>query len=498
MFDTPQQKTYFCKQAMFMEVNGYLPVYNRSFNINANDRRVVDELANATQDWSNITSASIASVSSKLILPSTTVGEEVFIENGLGDYRFVFMIAIEEHDTVAMSSLPKVVVISGYTDRVDTTYNGIFAPDTKLFINQVISVNQAVRNYSRITSVDHLYNGGTYDAYGHSNFKRNAYTDTLINTLRPEDVICEMELTDRAQSTNAVVFNTTSSVKPNTQTRARRQDTLASRYISNIVGSLVYDGNMDLNSNDYGWNSNQFSGRSIDYNGARSRVRSRRTTSDSLIHRLSTYTEFGTGGYIQFCDLEYEVPNIAGDNTTILRRDKLQTTRKYNPDDSNEWYGADNATLMATIIAQSLPAIMASNLVTYLNISFTNRTTTGEFIVTLNNSTSSNDIGIATFGDYIDPIKQYRNMESVIITELIPMIMFDETMELEISVETDLLVESLIYISIDGGPYEQFVMPMFCDALVSPLVTTDRRVLNNVTQSLRGLADEAIGAKRVI
>ena len=135
---------------------------------------------------------------------------------------------------------------------------------------------------------------------------------------------------------------------------------------------------------------------------------------------------------------------------------------------------------------------MASNLVTYLSCSFTNGTLDGRPSFTINTNKSRDEVGIATFGDFIDARRQVQRIRFLVETELLPILTNNGAMAISVVVEMDLQVDAFIEISIDGGEYILYCMPTFCDAITSPVITDNHSRLSDIAYTLKEFTNAAI------
>ena len=472
-------------KSMFVEVSGYNPIFNRPYEANVNDRRLIDKFMDLTDDGTSVNPASMASVATQIIAPSATPANELSIVNGIPERRLVFMIAIEIIEDASVSRYPKVVIINGYTDICDVSWNNHFNPDTRMYINQITEVNTATGT-PRVTDISHLMGGYMYENFGRETYYHKPVSSDTVMLMRPSDVIFEMEQTE--YDDNIDVFNSTNRLKPTAIYRSRRSNGLASRFLDDVVRTTV---NSDLERSPTAGISDTV------YKQARIAVGEKRPMDNHLIARLKRYPEFTRGGYISYSDLCFEV-NELDQKSIVSITGKVQKNGVYHDArasrvrDTNAWSGADNETIAATIIAQSLPAIMASNLVTYLSCSFTNETLDGRPSFTINTNNSRDEVGIATFGDFIDARRQVQRIQFLVETELLPILTNNGEMAISVVVEMDLQVDAFIEVSIDGGEYVPYCMPTFCDAITSPVVTDNHSRLSDIAYTLKEFTNTAI------
>lgn len=465
------QLEFFAKKSIMVSTSGYRDVYARSYQANIQDTGLIDDFAEITYAGQHVDPVSLARIASRIVQPQAQSGSLIDIDGGFSERRLVFMISIEYKD--ARSAYPKTTIVSGYTDILDVTYQGTINPDTRFYINSVVTLNTV--NDIRAVNIDHLITSKVYSSRGYNNdYGRRG--GSLI-TMRPTDVLSDI----RNAHYDGVAINTTNHISAHKSMKSRRRNGLASRYLSDIFRP-VKTVDPSLSQNVIGFDDYT----SLDQ--AAAKIRESSISSDAFTRRLRTYVEFIEDGYVTWgdlCDIIHEL-----DERTVVSMEADKVSRFSNrARDSETWHGADNETITATMINQSLSAIMATCLVTYLECEFTNETIDGRPMVKI--------INLTTFDELMDPRRQAEVITGVIEDELMPILTHNNEFLISASVQFDLMTECFISVSFEQGPYIDFVAPTFCDALYSPVVTDSEEILADVSRTISGLLDRTVMAPQL-
>lgn len=458
-------------KSLMMETGTYSPMFNRVYSNTLQDRDVVDDFLEITDDGRDINNVNMAGLAGRIIRPTALPQCSIDIEGGFGERRLVFMIALE-HRSFG-SSNPKVTILSGYTDRVDVTYTGTIAPDLRMYINAVTRVN--TMGHARAMGVDHVISANSYEAFDLDGYRQDNYGERSLKLLRPQDIIRDME---HAHSDDYNNIDTGNTVMQSRNQTSRRLNGLPSRYLASIIKSVVSSDTDDLF--DTGMRNSR-------YAKARSSsgVKENNLIQDAVTRELKEVSTFLSDGYITYRDLNRIVPRLDADTDVMfLKNNPTMLSRQARSNNTERWDGGNQTVVAATIVSQSLGAILASCLLTYIDLEFTNETISGETNVTINN--------LASFGDFIDPRQQAQHLEFVIVNELMPVLTFNGEYDISVKVEFDIQLDAFITISWDGEEWVDFSTPNFCDGLLSPIITTNENALDNISRQTGALVDSIL------
>lgn len=458
-------------KSLFVETGTYNDVYNRPYQAHITTD-LVNEFNELTQAGLKINSADVAGVAGKILNPSTVPMGTVSIDNGWSERRMRFTI---EFEIASVSGRPtSKEVITGYTDHPGGTMQGSIDPMMRCYINNVFNLrivrehlNGFVRDRTMLAEAAHVV---TKD----HNYQVASFNDVNQKRLmRPEDVVGAMMLDAVVGKENVGssidIRNTLLQPK-----KSKRSNGLATKYVSEVVSSLNtgYSG------------QNQFLGTGAEpFEEARSNCRENLLTSDSIISLLNLNTSYLYDSYVTYQDLCRIFPDLDSVTVLVMKGNTVRTFREAVRGDCETWNSSTMETVAATILSNSVPSIMSDLMLAQVTFVSTNRTLTGEIITTINNS--------HPFTEGMD-MSQYLQ---VFVNRLNREVLFDlskfNQMDYAVQAVIDLLGDSFITISINGGPNIEYVMPSFCDALASPVVSYNTHTVNQIAYNLNSLFENS-------
>lgn len=457
--------------SLMLESATYGPMFNRVYSNTMQDRDVIDDFLEVTEDGTDINSVNMAELSGRIVRPSALPQHEIEIDNGFGERRIVFMIALE-HVSYG-SRNPKITILSGYTDRVDVSFGGLVAGDLRLYVNSITQVNTTGQN--RPVDISHVISANSYDAFRMDGHRQDIYSEQSLRLLRPMDVIRNMEHLHSDGYTNIDANNT---VMPSRNQTSKRVNGLSSRYLSNIINSVI--GAESEGMFDTGMRQSR-------YALARSSegIKETNLISDPLSRELKNVSTFLSDGYVTWDDLNRIVPGL-DDQTDVsfMKSSPDRLNREARGLDTEGWDDGSQTTVAATIISQSLGAILSSCLLTYIECEFSNETIDGSTFIQIQQ--------LASFGNFMDPDSQAKHLEFVIVNELMPILTFGGEYDISVKIQFDIQIDAFISISWDGEPWVDYNTPNFCDGLLSPVLTSDANTLTDMSRQTSALIDSII------
>lgn len=389
-------------------------------------------------------------------------------------YRFIAHVDLENYnrgDRVATRA-----IVIGYTDRADLSHNDTVADDLEMYVNSIAIVRDVERRDKRgrvytqtklVDSQQALLGDLDFDA-GNVEYMMRPFdlfntVDSHRDTGRSDDSIdfrClfqyGVELTDR---------NTNSS----------------NRYLSRVVqadrqGAM----NMETYSNDILDQSREVEAADI--------LRPQRVDSNLFLKALASRTGYGDNNFFEYRDL---VPFT--DRRNLKDLDAVTyvwpMARNRFSFESEEWHGASPETMAAMQVCHAVPIIMLNCLFSAVEFTVSNRhgyDNRVEFIL--------NDMASYVGPDFNDR-RVLDLFENRIVEEVFNPISLNGYMDVEIKVSSEVGGMTRIELEIDDGPMVPYVFPSFADAMISPVITRDKNLLDDNADSyieLRKTVDDAI------
>lgn len=425
------------------------------------------EVFDEIRDTVGINPYSIADISNRLIRPQGTPGVDVDIANGWEENRLRFMMDISVGG-LRYSGVRKLV--SGYTDRIDLSYTNKMAPDTRLFINNVITLNDRQSGSSTVTTMADCCQLLT---------STNVQTADRTYGLTPFDVIGGMmsidsgiygeeftDYQDRRQILN-----------PGEMRKVDRTFNLGPKYLSTSLKALETS---RLSSGSYEYDDHNY------YDIAQSIVKNPNTSNDVFVKILNNLTNFESARYITLNELEYIFPYAERD-AHIFLRGALQKEYKGPVDTRGVGESMRASTAEASIIttlSNAIPALLTECGLASVSLFITNDTDTGKFETIVQDVKSF--ISSSSLIPLID--KFTHDLELFVLSSLIQ----NNNVYLDVTCEVNIMGQSYYTISFDDGPDVDFFLPTFCDNLTTPMLTTDQHDIHEMSATLKNLTTGAL------
>ena len=141
--------------------------------------------------------------------------------------------------------------------------------------------------------------------------------------------------------------------------------------------------------------------------------------------------------------------------------------------------GSNEESIVATIVAQGVPAIMTDLMLTTISFSANNLSAVGnDFNITIH--------GFKTFLTDVDVTPQLQQFVYRLKNEILQSVTFNGQKPLKLDATVDVLGDTFIGIQMHSHQFE-YQVPSFCDALLTPVVTSNIIQLDTVASTVHGL-----------
>lgn len=405
----------------------------------------------------------VADICHNILTPSVNVLGAAGISNGWQERRLRFTMVVQVGLNVGGGYL---LTLTGYTD-----YAGVIQHSGSLDPNMVFVVNNAIT--SQLTSVP-------------TQFGQQVGLRTLDNNhihiadgiqpgsqalLRPVDLFESMSTSEimntESWKASGIIDprSTIDSVRP---LMSRRANSLPSNYVANVIGAGLRASSMSEN-----WGSNeQF------YTEATSNVAEANVFANPFLRAIGQVRGDRTAqARFTVRDLMQVDQNV--DSVTDYIPISLGERQPHYAGQTADWNGRDLQTVSATVVGQSVPAIMTSLSLIKLAFSSTNNVIGGNIVtvVTAGASAAGNDLDLS----------RYYDMFAVRFeAEVFRSITHNNQLSCTVEAKFDLGGESWVQIQIGDQSKYMFVVPSFADSLFAPTIGTPAH-LNNMSQDFDNL-----------
>lgn len=469
------------KRVIMIKTGHYQPQVARPFNAVVLEAQNLKVFEQATQGGRQITPTSIASVAGQMIEPAAMSNQIINIKNGWEQERVRLII---EAQYVSPAGHTKTFLVQGYSDQPGFTQSGYIDPMMLIYMNNVLVMQDqsyidpttGVPVRRMIDSSQMLYKAPTYN---YESFNYPGQQVNQMQTLLPSEVVQHIGVLRMTQQIGSVAdFRTSFNESP--MVKSNRENALASRYLSRTVNAL----SNQLQNAEHGQSA------LLDAtNAAATQIADTPIAMDNFINTIEERSPFKEQGYITWGDLVAIFPAIDSVTTIIDRSFQQQLLHQNNNaqlgavtsmamdsafrdvNNLESWTSASRETVVATTLSHSIPAIMMENFLATMQFSVTNMNMTGQPQFTILQDPQSGRPMFDTFIDGMDMTRFLQRFHMTIVNEIMANISYGNQHSYMVFMNVNILGDTYIKLSLNGGPQMEYLMPSFCDALVAPVVT---------------------------
>jgi len=461
---------------LMAETGTYNDTFFRPFQSGFDGRaqKLYDEFTDRGQ---RVSKESLAGIAGTIIRPATEAGARVSIDNGWGERRIRFIMVVE-CGIMGNDGQPMVEYITGYTDHADFSMNGLMDPRTKLYFNTTVQarrvrVNQGgVYGYQeRMIDASHVLSAPEVTA----GTSRRYVDQDRLKFLTPQDVMGKLLEGDYPDDN---VRDYRNSMRGNVVRKSRRGNCVSTDHLSRSIMGIVNAQRMASAS--AGGDAFATPDETL-YSLAFENVHDQRFSEDRFLSWLDTDTTYGENRYITYGELMRKCPELASIVETIPLT-SVQRRGLPQRGDTEYWDGSQQETVIANILSFSVPGIMMELMLTKFTFIISNDTLDGQPEFELRNagSIAARDIDITPY---------IQSVETRLINEVFPDVTNRGAMTLTVFMDVDILGETRITISYNGGPKTDYIVPSFADGLFAPIITPDSEDLTDLATAVKSLSD---------
>lgn len=453
-------------QAIMFKTARYDDIYLRPYETHY-DSRVAEALHTSTEGGSKISVASLASSASDFIRPSTVVNGKATLENGFGEHRFTVMMELLYPTGGVSGGLRK--ILTGYTDYfgvIQSRTGPILDPMMHVYFNSLITLRDTsiLGPHGMVTHTNVVGDNHILTSSGYGDYMTNHQPQ---RTLRPEDIMANLDITN-----NPILAGFDPGRGDFDQRTRLTQTKTSSRDNSSRASYLSKTIN--------GYTTAQAQQASYDESGmlfsdAKSYVAEEPMARDSFLNQMISNHTFRNSGYITYGELCAMLPTFDY-QVKVIEPNAKMIANEYNPGQGEQWSGTTNETIAATILSQSVPAIMTGHMLTEIVIHATNNVIGGQHDVRV-----SHMRGFASGIDYTQYLTAFIERFKV---EVLNDISRYNQIQYNVSATIDLMRDSHFQISLDGGPIIYYASPSFCDGLYAPVIASSDDSLMNMSHDV--------------
>lgn len=450
---------------ILQETGTYNQQWRRSFESNLTHQIQNNILENCDQAG-RITPGLLTGIANQFIKPSATPERPVMIANGWDTRRFRFFMEVHSQSHMGTTQIQ---YVTGYTDYAGGTATGALDPNMIFYINAVNTTKSSIRTtpmgsqtvQSMMDSSHLLYKQDYQGIYG----------TNITHKMRPEDVFVGMQNADLQSDAAETGMNSDfQDIRTHLTTRpvkASRRHASSPVYVAGILDSYVQTKRSDV----AGVSSLEL------YDTAGQHMAAARVNEDPFVKKLMDST--GKGGMFTYNELLRIDPTIDSRKIIAPLTPALRATL-HQAGQTNGWQGSDYETQFATTLSQAVPGYMLDNCFQSIRFRATNDGAHGIIV---------HVVDYASLMQGLDPAPFLAAFTFTTQKTLLQDLTFNNQINFTLEMSCNLIGDTNIQLSLNGGPVVPYVAPCFCDALTSPLITADFTKFNALAHDLSIVVD---------
>lgn len=443
------------KKMYLITTRGYNDIYRRSYNLHTTPDTLT-KLENLMNNPNAVTSTgelnelALANELPNIMTMSDRTSGNVAIANGWNTVRLAF---IMEVDAIIDGSV-LTSYIQGYSEYHDPSISGMIDPEVVFHIN---SINTVTKMVDPITGqwVSRPYKNFNIikDSFGNSSYEE--VVDTELKLIRPSDVMANIQNTIAFDNDLSNVRNYTDNIVGSVNTSSRGNNNPMKHFATTVNGYLI-----GKNLTAIGYNDD-----SDVYRMAGVQVSDASLSSVPFLTELYKLTGVPSPTTFTMNILSKMDMNIAN-KVTLIERDDTIVKNNYTALDSENTevtYKPTIESIIATNILHTLNDLLVENLLLEVALGCTN--ITGVPVTAVSN--------VKSFITGIDVTSYINKVVTNIEHMLMPTITRNGLLVVDFMVDSNILLDTTISISVNNQPPVLFRFPTFADSLYVPVITTE-------------------------
>lgn len=469
---------------LLQETGTYNPMFSRPFVTDMNGGAASDIAARVGEfGLKGIQPLALGNAAMSFMKPSATPDAEIVIPYGWQERRIRFVMeVIVDYSTGSRMSY----FLQGYTDFPGVSQNGHVAPDMTFIVNSLIGVSKITMSTPfGVQSVDKVVESSQILVENRLSPTNRIQQQRF--TMRPQDVFVGMHssyLRNSYNVNNEADFMDSRIMLRSEPVLSNRGNNVSANYVAKVIDANT----MGRELSDFGQDDADILTRSRGY-----AMGSEKSLLDNpVIRRLSEVSGgMGVKNTFTFGDFERLDMNVRNVTDFITLGGAMQVgsiTPLHQAGQTEYWAGSDLITQQATIISQSIPALMMELLISKVDFMSTNHTLNCQIDTRLLNAMTLTSADLRQNYDIF-----IRRLE----TEILMPMCFGGQESFTLDMRVDMFGETWINLSIGASPPTQFVIPSFCDTLCSPVVTQNQHNFENLVHDFEAMLTDVSQAQSV-
>lgn len=446
---------------VIIETGTYNPQPRRPFVV-SDDSVNWSNMVDAMGGLNSYSPSTVGQAIGGFLTPSMAAEKTTNIDNGWDTPRLRWFMEVEYYfESGGMMN----EVLTGWTSHVGVTPSGAFDPDMEFYINNVIQ--RRVRQVrtpdglmveNNVVSADHLLA---------NNDETDPYNDQYEVRMRPADVY--QLLSNQQLSSRLPNLRDTRFIMTPIATKSRRSNGNPAHYVSQFMENYSNAAKMDQNRS--------FHEHMLTASQYASEKPANKDTFLAEVKKVRRDTFVGN----HFCWNDImAIQDTTTEITSVFLADNAMQARQSVHGQRQDLGARSIEAQSAAIIAYSLPSIMLDTGLLYMVGISTNEEIGKGHVTEFRN--------LSAFGE-VDMRPYVSMIQSRIRYEILEQISQSNNLSYFLEYSINILGESIIKVSINGGPIYDYSIPSFSDALFSPVVTGNVRNASDLADNLGNLVE---------
>lgn len=462
------------KSITFNEMPEFHNMGFRPYTSNPNTMEVCDSIASRLQERyykaGKFNPSTVTDLTDNMIGVTGSSTGQISIVNGWQTKRYSFSMYVE----VRMTSGGSIVyIVSGFTDTNEIHINGnqvFINPDIVLHITNIntgtIQMNQDNSTGILIMSSDQVLSKNQY-------LQDWSVQGNEFRSQRPLDVFNTITSNMFKQDTDAIFINASTSLPQ--PVLANRVNNIPTNYTTKLLNSYLEatEVNKHFEEEHYFPNPGELS----NTNAAK----------ENYLHDNKFLSYLGRNDITSFNVVSFKWKDILNINPHVMDIVHVNTCHdRINLFNQSGFSLPSNALITSSVsnrsdligqivatLQSSIPALV--NRCQLRNIIFAANNNMGSHVVNVINASSFNPFNVQ------NGVQLFENLlPDQILSSLFTHIQLSYELFVFCQIET----ETFIRISINGGAYEDFLLPTYADALLTPLITNDYNTIDTISNTV--------------
>lgn len=482
------------RKMMVQQTGTYDQQVRRSYQLNW-DNRIQNQLLDAAATSQRLNPTHMTTGYSQLVELSATPEASIDIINGWNTPRLRFWLELVLTDQMNHNYL---ITIQGYTEYADTSMGGLVDPNMLFMIDKVTQCRLSTYGgdagsveRAQVSYAGQLVSDTTYAQRGGLSSQVKNYS------LSPEQLFTNMQNKDLRQAAqfsedpmSSFLVDTSTITTGSGAIPMNSRHGVGSQYAADILNTYMdtktaYYGDADAsyqgNFNDefYTTCARKFN---QDYTAAVMKddflnfVANRRNSSMSLLGGCVIQNTFTLQDLREY-DRDFINPTLVPANSGL-----------YSQGMGQDLGGGDIDTQFTSTVISSVTSLMTAMGIHALSFTATNMAANSRDI-------SLFIVEVLGLNNRIDMSNEIRLLHYRILNEVLNPLSCGGNIGFDLEFKADTGGDTWVELQIEGGIRTLYVAPTFCASLTTPLVTSARTTLDDITSDLDRLGEEMLGAR---